>query len=413
MATRGAPGATTLLTKPFLLAMGSTFGVFLAIGTLLPTLPLFAKGPLDVGSLGVGLAVAAASPTALLLQPPAGRLGDRRGRRLLVVAGGLVMATTIVAYTLADSLAVLAAFRLVTGAGEALAFVGTATVINDLAPDERRGEAVSLYSLAVYGGLALGPLLGEAVLGDDAYDRVWLVAAAAAFAAAAIGLATPETRPAEAAEAPSGRLLHRAAVGPGLVLVVSVIGFAGFNAFVALYARDLGLDGAGLVFALFAAVVVTIRSVGRRIPDRIGPRRAAAYALVLLALGFAVIGTWATPAGLYAGTVLFACGQALAFPALMTLAVSGVPAAERSSVVGSFSAFADVGFALGAVTLGAVASVAGYRGVFLTAAALSAAGLTLLARVHGGRPPAPATSGDRAPKGNGAADRGGAAAPPR
>ena len=57
------------------------------------------------------------------------------------------------------------------------------------------------------------------------------------------------------------------------------------------------------------------------------------------------------------------------------------PPADRSSVVGTFTAFADVGFAVGAVSLGVVADAAGYGGVFLTAAAASLAGLFVLARM--------------------------------
>ena len=68
-----------LLTRPFVFACLATFGALLAIGILIPVLPLYAKGPLDAGSIGVGLAVATASVTALLLQPVAGRFGDRMG----------------------------------------------------------------------------------------------------------------------------------------------------------------------------------------------------------------------------------------------------------------------------------------------------------------------------------------------
>ena len=69
------PG-TRLLTRPFLLTWASTFFLLLAIGTLLPVLPVYAKGPLGESGVGVGIAVAAASPTAFLLQPLAGRLGN-------------------------------------------------------------------------------------------------------------------------------------------------------------------------------------------------------------------------------------------------------------------------------------------------------------------------------------------------
>jgi MFS family permease len=380
-----------LVTRPFVLNWASTFFLLLSIGTLLPVLPLYAKGPLDQSGIGVGLAVAAASPTAFLIQPLAGRLGDRHGRRLLVVGGGLVAALSIAAYTTVDTLGVLVALRLLTGAGEALIFVGTATVVNDLAPDARRGEALSLYSLAVWGGLAAGPLLGELVLADDRYEAVWLTAACCALLGGLMGLAFPETRPALAEAGAPGRLLHRAALLPGLTLAASMVGFAGFAAFVPLYARELGLGGAGPVFALNAVVVVTIRSLGRRIPDRAGPKRTATLALVLIAAGFGVVTLLETPAGLYLGTVVLATGQALVFPALMTLAVSGAPAAERSAVVGSFSAFADLGFALGAVSLGAVEVSIGTTGVFAVAACLAAVGLVPLGRVPPRRPvPTPA-----------------------
>lgn len=371
-----------LVTGPFLLAVTGTLGVFLAIGMLLPVLPVFAKGPLDVGNIGIGLAVAAASPTALFFQPIAGRLGDRRGRRLLVIAGPLLMAATIAAYTLVESLPALVALRLATGVGEALAFVGFATIVNDLAPDERRGETISLYSLGVWGGLALGPLLGETILGDDRYHAVWLAAAGCAFAAALVSLALPETRPAAAVETTRRtRFVHPAALAPGAVLVASAFGFAGFNAFIALHARELGLDGAGSVFFVYAVIVIGIRIVGRTIPDRLGPKRASGLALSLLAAGLLVIGVSGSAAGLYAGAVVFAAGTALAFPSLMTLAVDAAPESERSSVVGSFGAFADVGFALGAVSLGAVASVSGYQGAFVVGAAASLVGVLLLARL--------------------------------
>ena len=162
-----------------------------------------------------------------------------------------------------------------------------------------------------------------------------------------------------------------------------MLGFAGYYTFLALYARELGLDGVGPLFLLLAVIIVGIRIIGRRLPDRLGPKRAASLALVLLASGLVVIGLWNSQIGLIAGTVVFAVGQALAFPSLMTLAIAGAPPADRSSVVGTFTAFADVGFAVGAVSLGAVADAAGYSGVFLAAAAASLAGLFVLARMPG------------------------------
>ncbi len=376
-----------LLTRAFVLACLATFGALLGIGMLIPVLPLYAKGELGAGSVGVGLAVAAAGPTALLLQPLGGRLGDRIGRKPLVIGGTLLLGTSFALYTVAGSMPALVALRLVTGMGEALVFVATATMVNDLAPDARRGEAMSLYSLATWGGLAVGPLLGELVLGEDRFDAVWLVAAASAFAATLVGLATVETMPVGTRARADGHttLVHRAAILPGLVLIAAMIGFAGMTAFGPLYARELGLPGAGTLFALNATIVIAVRLFGRRIPDVVGPKRAANTAIALAASGLGVIALWQAPAGLYAGTVVLALGQSLVFPALMMLVVSAAPESERSSAVGSFTACADLGYAVGAISLGAVAAAGGYNAVFAVASVLVVMGLVPLSRLRGTR----------------------------
>jgi predicted MFS family arabinose efflux permease len=83
---------------------------------------------------------------------------------------------------------------------------------------------------------------------------------------------------------------------------------------------------------------------------------------------------------------------------LMMIVVSAAPEAERSEAVGSFTAFADLGYALGAVSLGAVAAAAGYSGVYAVAAILVAAGLLPLSRVRHARLRRPSPPRTRRPE---------------
>jgi MFS family permease len=304
-----------------------------------------------------------------------------RGRRVLLVGGPLVLAAVGVAYLAADSIALLIVLRLVAGVGEGMVLVGGASVVTDIALPERRGQAISYFTLAPYGGLALGPLLGELVLGGDRYDAVWLASAGAALAAAALGALVPETRPA-GAQAGVVQLVHRAALAPGVVLLCALLGFGAFNAFVTLYALELELDGGGLLFLEFAGIVVAVRLFGARLPDVLGPVRCTTLALLFLATGFATMAGWAEPSGLFAGTALMALGQSLAFPALVTLAVGRAPAAERGAVIGTLSAFVDVAIVGGAAGLGVIVAASGYRAAFLASAIVAAAGLPLLTRLE-------------------------------
>jgi predicted MFS family arabinose efflux permease len=102
------------------------------------------------------------------------------------------------------------------------------------------------------------------------------------------------------------------------------------------------------------------------------------------------VGVWRSPAGLFFGVAVFAVGSALAFPALMMLALRGTPASQRVAIIGTFTAFVDLGFGIGPATLGVVSEAFGSRGLFLTAAAVAAAGLALLLVRYRVREPATA-----------------------
>lgn len=366
-----------LVTPVFVLITLSTFAYFVSVGALIPTLPLYVEGPLGGGDVAVGLGIGAFSLSAVLLRPFVGRLSDARGRRLLLVTGAALVTVSVAGYALVSSLIPLLVLRLVTGAGEAFFYVGAAAAINDIAPDERRGEALSFFSLALYAGMAIGPILGEAALGDDRYVAAWLLAAGAAGLALLLGWKVPDTRPPDVVPG-AAPLIHRAALVPGSVLAASVWGLAGFSAFVPLYARELGLEGSSYVFATYSSLVLALRLFGARIPDQLGTRLTSRLALTASAIGMAVMGFVDAAWGLFVGGAIFGVGQALAFPALMSIAVRGAPASERGAVVGTFTAFFDLAFGLGAVSLGAVASVFGYEGSFRMAALVALGGLGLL-----------------------------------
>lgn len=385
MARRGtrvhtAAARPTLLTPLFLTVAAAELAYFTADGVLLPALPRYVEGPLGGGNVAVGLVMGAFSISAFFLRPLAGRMADRRGRRLLMVAGASMFAVSVAGYLVASSIVMLAAMRLLTGVGEAFFFVGALSANMDLAPPERRGEAMSFASLALYIGIGAGPFLGEAVIDRFGYASAWWLAIALAAGAVALSLRLPAMRPSEEETAPpaGARLVHPAGLLPGVVLLAALWGMAGFLTFVPLYALDLRMGGASLVLGLFAGIVVLVRSVGARIPDRLGPARATRIALTLTATGLAVIGVWRTPTGLIAGTVLLGLGVALFTPALFALALDGVGPNERGAVMGTTSAFLDLAFGVGPATLGFVAAGVGRGGTFLAGSAAALAGLALV-----------------------------------
>ena len=374
-----------LLTPAFFLIAGATLAFFTSAGVTLPAVPLYVAGPLGGSEVAVGLAVGLFSASALLTRPFAGRLGDTRGRRPLMVVGAAVVGTSILGYALASSVVILTLFRLLTGAGEALFFTAATVAVVDLAPEERRGEAVSFFTLALYIGIGVGPAIGEGMIDAFGFTATWAGAAGLAGLASLLAMRVPETRPEGGMTARSQRLVHPAALLPGVAFLAVVWGQAGFLAFVALYATSVGLSGSQYVFLVYSTVVVLFRWIGARVPDRIGPVLASRLALAFGVVGLSLMAALRSPAGLLASTVVFAVGSALAFPALMMLSLRGTEPSERGAVLGTFGAFIDVGFGLGPATLGLVAHSLGYPGLFFAAAAIALLGLVLLLTAYPGR----------------------------
>jgi MFS family permease len=376
-----APNAG-VISHAFVALAIATLAFFIAGGIVLPVASLYAKGPLGTDAAGVGVALGSFSIAALVMRPFVGWASDRFGRRPLLIAGSAVTVVALLLHIPATSVPLFVAVRALLGVGEAFFFVAALAAAADLAPANRRGEAISFLSLSLYLGLAIGPVIGETLLRLTAYAGVWLLAAAVAGAAAGLSWVTPETAPGAepgvAARRGRGRLIHPAGIFPGLLIMSGIWGMAGFLAFVPLHAVKLGLYGAGPALALFAGIVIALRILGARLPDRLGTARLSGAALAVSAVGLAILGLAPGIGGLLLGTAVLAVGVAFTFPALMALAVSRVPAAERGSVVGTASAFLDLAFGIAPASLGLIADASGYPGAFLVSAIIAAGGSLLL-----------------------------------
>jgi predicted MFS family arabinose efflux permease len=373
-----------LITPAFVALAAATLAFFIAGGLGLPIAPRFAKLALGADALGFGVAIGSFSVTSLLLRPIVGWSSDRFGRRPLLIGGSLITVAALAIHLVATDLVVFTAARCLLGAGEGFFFVAALAAASDIAPEERRGEAISFLSLSLYLGIAIGPPIGEALFAAGSYNSVWLAAAGVASIAVVLSLLVPESAPgvmagrAGVAREPRGPLIHPAGIFPGVVILFGLWGMAGFLTYLPLYTPSVGMDGAGLPLTAYALIVVGLRIVGATWPDRFGAARLSGVALAISAIGLAIIGLVATPGGLLAGTVVFATGVAFIMPALLALSVSRVPPTERGSVVGTATVFLDVVFGTAPVVLGFVADATSYGATFLVSAALAVVAAALL-----------------------------------
>jgi MFS family permease len=121
----------------------------------------------------------------------------------------------VTGHLLVTDLAWLVVLRLLLGAAEALYFVAGFAALTDLAPPGRAGEALSYNSLALYLGIAIGPVVGQGLLDRGGFPLVWIGAAVLLAVAAVLAARVPETLEPASGPSPPAPLIHPAALLPG------------------------------------------------------------------------------------------------------------------------------------------------------------------------------------------------------
>ncbi len=373
----------TLLTPRFVALVSGVTLYFLGLNMTLSVLPLFVEGELGGTDAQVGIAVSSFGLAAACIRPVIGPLGDRHGRQRLIVSGAIVAGLATIATATATSLGMVIAFRALAGLGEAAVFVGAASAAQDLATDERRGEAASYFSLAIYSSLFLGPPLGEWISETFGNDTAWVLAGGLAMLAASTGIVAPGA-PTEPPPKPERRvLLHRAALRPGAVLFLGLLGYTGFLAFAALHAEEVGIANTGTVFTVFALVIIFLRIFAAKLPDQLGPIRTSRISLSCGAVGLAVLAVWTEPVGVYVGAAILAVAQSFLFPALFALVVDDAPDAERSHAISTLSMFFDLAFGLGGPVIGLVSDTFNRSTAFAVSAGIATFALAVCGRILG------------------------------
>jgi MFS family permease len=369
-----------------------TFSGLVAVGAVLPVLPRYVHGPLDGGNVAVGVVVGCYAITGLLLRPIAGRFADRRGRKPTVLVGSILVALAGFLYLPSLGIPGLIGARLVLGAGEGTVFTAGSAWVVDIAPPERRGRVIGLYGLAVWGGLSLGPLIGELLLHSSGYHAVWLFAGVAPLVGALIASRLPDPFHAKPGADEDHPLIAREAVRPGAAMALGALGYATVASFVVLHLEARGVGHGAVVFGVFATMIVLTRLVGGDLPDRIGPVRVAIAAALTEAVGLTTIGIAHSLGVAIAGAMAMGAAFALLYPSLSLIVVGRVPETQRGAALGTFTACFDAGVGIGAPLAGIAAALSNYEGAFLfaavvavassatTALAISSHGRALLAR---------------------------------
>ena len=387
---------------------GSAMISGLGFAMVLPAIPVFVT-EFDVSVGAAAQVITAFAAGRFLGTPLSGFMVDRLGSRVTMVAGPAVAGVAAVAAAVLPAFAVVLAAMFVIGAGDVIWGIGREIAGIDLVRVEQRGRLMSGFHGIHSTGMTMGPLAGGILTERVGYQAIFVVFAALALVAVALGFVAHEAYPLPAEAAPRRRLSLRSMLSPvrrieamvGLLKQIerplratyAVLVFATFSSFVfrmtlqamlPLYAgSELGFSPAriGVLFSLSGVVVFAMILPAGFIIDKVGRKWATVPSTGLPALAFVLLPFSDTFLQLAVLVSVMGVANGLSLGSLATSTYDVLPPSARGRLQAVRRTIAEVG-GVGAPLVGGILANAFNPGVpFIAYAPILLAGALLLAFV--------------------------------
>ena len=352
-----------LFTKNFILTSLSTVAVFTSFYFLLVTLPIYIQ-ELGGTESEIGLIIGVFTISAVLLRPFIGREVDRRGRKYVLIAGLIVFLISMLLYNYTTSVATLLLLRVFHGIGWGAATTAATTLIADIAPPRRRGEAMGVFGMSANVAMAVGPTLSFALLyasGLPDFPRLFTVAAAIALVSLLLVIPISEV----VVQRPKTPLFSREAFFPSALIFTITLTYGSIVSFLSLFAEYRGLGNPGIFFSVLAVTLILVRALAGKLSDIKGRRFVIIPGMVLIVLGLWALSITDSLAGLLAAALLYGMGFGTVHPAMMAFLVDRTDERSRGAAMGTFTAAFDLGIGAGSIVLGIVLQFLGFSVMYM------------------------------------------------
>ena len=364
------------------------FTAILGFSFVFPFLPLFLHRELHIPngpelSFWAGVAASATGFALALTSPIWGRLADRYGRKPMLIRAMIGGGISVGLMGLSQSALQLTVLRGIQGASSGTVAAATALVATET-PAAHLAWGLGILSSAISLGSAVGPAAGG--LATIGLRAIFLAGGAMLLLAAIPVLFVVRERPRSMVrtEAPRTmevlRLARSGAVGALAVLIIAQglqqTSYGAAQQLVVL--RLLELTGTkeaqsltGLTFAAAGIATALASLTYHRLLRRTTYRRLLIGGALLLGLALLGAATAAIPAVLIVAFVIASFFSGALIPAFGAMIGLESPAIVQATVFGVGSSAIALGFGLGPLLGGIVASAAGIRAGLMVAAALA------------------------------------------
>ena len=272
----------------------------------------------------------------------------------------------------------MAAIYLLFGMGLSAFSPSLMSYVADFTPPDMLGQAFGWYTMALYGGMTLGPAAGGFLGAVIGLRAVFLVAGGLIFAMFLVAFAfLPVQSSGHCRSAARPAILstlrrfveNRQLIACLIATLGGCMGFGMFVTFMPLYMQNLRMNTGhvGFVFAAQTVANALSRLPSGKLCDKIADRSIlVSSGLAVFALALACFGLCHTVASLMTTAAVMGISLGITFTVICALIVDIVPIELRGLAMGCYNTSVYAGMMLSSVGMGPVIRVRGFRvGFFL------------------------------------------------
>jgi len=319
----------------------------------LSAMPMYVSKELHEGS-HYGWIFGTFLATEALSRPALGALGDRIGRKPLMVAAPAITAVTSYLTIVVHGplvVPILIGLRAIDGLGSSALWMNAFASVGDIVGEKNRSAAMSVLNVTYMGGMALGFLLGGAA--NDQFHTLkasfYLASGLFVLAFLALLIFFPKLGKPHHVDIPghetpvdfkTSHILSSFRVVPDMVVmaIVTFLGMGMLTPIVKLYGFDhLGMSetGFGWAVAPIAAGMGIFAVPLGHLGDRFGKATAVCWGLFASSIAMWVLALFRSLYLAAGAGVLIGLGFTVAFPAWNALVMSSTTSQRRGEVLGA------------------------------------------------------------------------------
>ncbi|WP_270611630.1 MFS transporter [Bacteroides intestinalis] len=373
-----------LVTPSYCFILAANFLLYFGFWLLIPVLPFYLSEVFSTGNSTIGIILSCYTVAALCIRPFSGYFLDSFARKPLYLMAYFIFMTMFAGYIIAGSLTLFILFRIIQGVSFGMVTVGGNTVVIDIMPSSRRGEGLGYYGLSNNIAMAVGPMSGlflhDAGMSFTTIFCCSLGSCMAGFVCASL-VKTPYKPPVRREPISLDRFILLKGIPAGISLLLLSIPYGMTTNYVAMYAKQIGINATTGFFFTFMAIGMAIsRIFSGKIVDRGKITQVISAGLYLVVFSFFLLSacvyliSWNNmlcTIVFFAVALLLGVGFGIMFPAYNTLFVNLAPNSQRGTATSTYLTSWDVGIGIGMLAGGYIAEVSTFDKAYLFGACLT------------------------------------------